>query len=333
MYGPNPFLNLTDNGYNDIQSFQRIKADSEESRYKQLFHTKDETWSLDYFTDDNAKTFPLHLHDYLEVILFLQGSIDYLVESKIYHICPTDIILIPPGFFHQPQIINSQAMYERIVIWITNEALEALSTPDADLMHCVRYLSEKQHFLVPDQTPENLPMRTAMQQLACLQRENCYGKKVLTMCFLREIILCAYQSMQSAQLPPQRIMKNPLIAAAVDHILHHLSEPITLESLADTLYVSKYHLAHTFKKHMGVSLHQYLINKRLTLAKKLIAQGHSFNSACTECGFNNYSNFFKVFKTNVGLSPREYRESLSANHSRSEMPEEIGSDMLFGVIC
>lgn len=317
MYGPNPFLNLSDNSYNDIQSFQRIKTDSEESRYKQLFTSK-ENWNLDYFKDDDAKTFPLHLHDYLEVLLFLQGNIDYLVESKIYHICPTDIVVVPPGFFHQPHIVNSNETYERIVIWMTNEAIEALSTPEVDLMHCIRFIAEKQHFLVPDHTQENFLMRTAMQQLAHIQRSSFYGKKLLTAGFLREVILYAYQSMQSSHLPPQRMIKNPLIAAAVEYISHHLSEPITLEALADILFVNKYHLAHTFKKHMGVSLHQYLINKRLTLAKKLIAQGQSFSSACTECGFNNYSNFFKVFKANVGMSPREYWESLSSRRSEED---------------
>ena len=181
-------------------------------------------------------------------------------------------------------------------------------------MYCIRYISEKQYFLIPEQAPENFLIRTAMQQLAHLQTGDIYGKKLLITGFLREIILYSYQSALSPALSPQRIVKSPLITAAVDYISHHLSDQITLESLSDRLFVSKYHLAHTFKHHMGVSLHQYIISKRMLLAKKLIASGQPFNTVCTDCGFNNYSNFFKVFKANVGLSPRDYLNALIADH-------------------
>lgn len=197
---------------------------------------------------------------------------------------------------------------------MTNEALKELSTPEIDLMYCIRYISEKQYFLIPEQAPENFLIRTAMQQLAHLQTGDIYGKKLLITGFLREIILYSYQSALSPALSPQRIVKSPLITAAVDYISHHLSDQITLESLSDRLFVSKYHLAHTFKHHMGVSLHQYIISKRMLLAKKLIASGQPFNTVCTDCGFNNYSNFFKVFKANVGLSPRDYLNALIADH-------------------
>lgn len=107
MYGPNPFFNLPDDSYNDIQSFQKIGIASNASCYKQLFY-QDAMWNIDHFLDENAQNFPLHLHDYLEVILFLHGNIDYLVESKLYRINPADIVLIPKGYFHRPHILNSQ---------------------------------------------------------------------------------------------------------------------------------------------------------------------------------------------------------------------------------
>ena len=92
MYGPNPFFDLSDDSYNGIQSFQKIEMDSTGACYKQLFY-QEEMWNIDHFSDENAHNFPLHVHDYLEVILFLRGNIDYLVESKIYHINPADVFV------------------------------------------------------------------------------------------------------------------------------------------------------------------------------------------------------------------------------------------------
>lgn len=310
MQTPNLLFNLPADSYDQLHSFQKMELNTKEPCYKQLIY-QNTTWSLDHFSDENAQNFPLHIHDHLEILLFLRGNIDYLVESKIYHINPADIVIIPKGYFHRPHILDSNLVYERIVIWMTNEMLEQLSSPEADLLHCIRYISEKQYFLISEQTPENLLIRTLMQQLSRLQQEEIYGKEVLIAGFLRQIILYAYHSVRSSGLPPKRIVKSPLIDATVDYIAHHLTEPITLETLAGLLFVSKYHLAHTFKDHMGVSLHQYIISKRLVLAKNLIASGRPFHVVCAECGFNNYSSFFKVFKANVGLSPREYLNSLT----------------------
>ena len=55
-----------------------------------------------------------------------------------------------------------------------------------------------------------------------------------------------------------------------------------------------YHLAHAFKDRMGISIHQYIILKRIALAKSLIQQGKPMHLVCLESGFHNYSNFFKA---------------------------------------
>ena len=67
-----------------------------------------------------------------------------------------------------------------------------------------------------------------------------------------------------------------------------------------------YHLAHAFKNHMGISIHQYIILKRIELAKSLIQQGKPMHLVCLESGFHNYSNFFKAFKAVTGVSPSDY---------------------------
>ena len=57
---------------------------------------------------------------------------------------------------------------------------------------------------------------------------------------------------------------------------------------------------------MGISIHQYIILKRIELAKSLIQQGKPMHLVCLESGFHNYSNFFKAFKAVTGVSPSDY---------------------------
>ena len=89
----------------------------------------------------------------------------------------------------------------------------------------------------------------------------------------------------------------------------HASEEITLDQLADTFYVSKYYLAHSFKETLGLSIHQYIMKKRLAAARDAILSGTPIARACLDCGFRDYAGFFRAFRREYGLSPREYADT------------------------
>lgn len=276
--------------------------------YEQHFSNNELLWYLDHTIRPLSHAFPLHIHDFCEIYLFLRGNIDYLVESEIYHMQPNDILIIPAGCVHQSIVCDPNALYERINLWIKYATLARLSTDTLDLRICLDDASVCQNYLLPAAAPENEVIRVAMMQLIRLQAGDYFGKEISSGDFLRQIVIYAHNyCIRAAAAPQRQVLRNPLVASAIDEINSHLSDSITLESISNTLFVSKYHLAHTFKQHMGISLHQYVIGRRLANAKKMIDAGSSLNAVCTECGFSNYSNFYKIFKSRVGMSPTEYQ--------------------------
>lgn len=101
---------------------------------------------------------------------------------------------------------------------------------------------------------------------------------------------------------------NALYLNICDYINNHLEEDLSLEHLASFFYVSKYHISHVFKEHMGLSLHQYIIKKRLQACKNGILSGAALTSLYQQYGFHDYSSFYRAFKKEFGQSPREFRE-------------------------
>ena len=97
----------------------------------------------------------------------------------------------------------------------------------------------------------------------------------------------------------------------LNYIETHINENISLNTIADNFYVSKYHIAHIFKNQMGLSIHQYILKKRLSICKAAIVSGSNINTVFLECGFGDYSSFYRAFKKEFGISPKEFKNSLA----------------------
>ncbi|MEM7593916.1 MAG: AraC family transcriptional regulator [Cyanobacteria bacterium P01_A01_bin.83] len=97
---------------------------------------------------------------------------------------------------------------------------------------------------------------------------------------------------------------------AIEYIDHHLSQSIKLEDLSNHLGISKFHFSRLFKKSMGVSPHQYVMQQRIELAKKLLLKADkSISDIALECGFNSHAHMGKYFRDYVGMTPKTYRQS------------------------
>ncbi|MGL6108299.1 helix-turn-helix transcriptional regulator [Romboutsia sp.] len=86
----------------------------------------------------------------------------------------------------------------------------------------------------------------------------------------------------------------------------HLTENITLDRLEKEFFVSKFHISREFKKHTGLTVHNYITKAKLNLCKKLIEEGKSISGICQICSLGGYNNLFRVFKKEFGITPKEY---------------------------
>lgn len=100
------------------------------------------------------------------------------------------------------------------------------------------------------------------------------------------------------------------VALACAHIDAHLADRVALEDLAHVASVSPSHLIRLFKRQMDTTPHDYLLRRRITRAKALLAETTLTSAAiAAQVGFNSESNFSYRFSKMVGQSPRAYRQS------------------------
>jgi AraC-like DNA-binding protein len=101
--------------------------------------------------------------------------------------------------------------------------------------------------------------------------------------------------------------KPQLLEQVLSYIEKNLSVKIALADVAHQFFVSESTVSQLFRKKMGVSFYRCVTQRRLIAAKALITEGNPLEQVAEKTGFGDYSAFYRAFKQEYGISPRQYR--------------------------
>ena len=124
---------------------------------------------------------------------------------------------------------------------------------------------------------------------------------------------------QDALPGPEGAPLTRAVAAAVEYIQAHFPEAISLDTLSEQCFVSKFHLSHEFRRQMGLSVHRYILDRRLDAARELLLEGEAPSRVAPRCGFGDYPGFYRAFVARCGIGPRAF--SAKAKTAPSSGPE------------
>lgn len=100
------------------------------------------------------------------------------------------------------------------------------------------------------------------------------------------------------------------------YIRDHISEDIGTSALADVSGYSAGYLSRVFKQEMGMSIHEYITTTRMNLARELLSNTRlRVYEIASSCGYENTTYFIKVFKSQTGLTPQEFKQKAAAHHA------------------
>ena len=172
------------------------------------------------------------------------------------------------------------------------------------LEECVRRKQYLFHF------PENeiISLHAKILRLMDEKQENRYGCEAFEELCIRDLLMTMCRMIHEKNTPKGKSQQLKLLDIT-QYIDHHLEEDLSLDDLAGIFYVSKYYIAHRFRERLGISVHQYILKKRLEQCAASIARGSSITRTFTEYGFRDYASFYRAFRKEYGISPKEYQEA------------------------
>ena len=267
--------------------------------------TIDEDYRVIYYSDINPRNLYAHMHDFFEMFILVRGNIVYRTGGIDFFMRAGDILFINKNQLHCPRVTDPSQPYERIALHVSHEFLQELSFDKIDLAECFTL----RNFMVyhyPQAVQNNI--HQLIGKLSDLSHEKPFGHRLLGRAYLTELFVEINQYNHNKSIFSfDKEKKDVQLAELIkQYTLENITRDIKIKELADHLYMSEYHLMHLFKRHYGISVYQLVVHTRLQAAKELIQQGKSFSAASQNCGFGPYSNFYRAFVREHGVSPREY---------------------------
>ena len=225
-----------------------------------------------------------HCHAQFEIIAVADGDITVMLEGQKYRLQKNQIIIIPPLFYHSVTA-NEKGTYRRITILFGIDAIPNVLQND---------------FIKQGRTADIDAARMEKIKEICQKEDSAFYAPLL-----ESLIIEIFYDFLQISRRTTIIEIDDFLQKTFEYIDTHLSEKILLDDLAKVTNRSKSSFCHLFEEKMKTSPKQYILQKKLALANKLIDTGTPRTVAAMQVGYDNYSNFYRLYLKHIGRTMKK----------------------------
>ena len=264
-----------------------------------------DNFKIFHLTDSNLSAIDFHYHDFHKILIHLSGNTSYSIEGQTFDLQSDDIVFVNAGEVHRP-IFHDNSTYERIIIYISKEFLAEYGQSDNDLSYCFRNAMENDSHVLRLHSFKNSKVASSVTKLMNNLGKDAYANELFMQVLFLEFMVELNRAAISDEI--EYISTNyagSKTSEIINYINEHLKDDLSVDTIAEQFYLSRYYLMHTFKNETGYTIGNYITIKRLALAQSLIDQDVSITVAAEQSGFGTYSTFFRAYKKTYGTSPKK----------------------------
>lgn len=295
------------------------------NNYRSEFNTRQQmlkdSYEIYYYSDSHFQSVSPHCHDYYEFYFPASGSIDMEISGIKTPLSEHDAVLVPPGTVHRAVNESGGQSYSRYVFWISAGYYRQLEKSVPGISYAVEQAEKKMRYIHHFSESEYALIQSRILRLIEEENSSRFAREDCISLCISDLLLTLSRLVHEHDHPRRNETSYDSVQALMAYITGHLDEELTLDALAEQFFISKYHLAHLFQKRTGMTVHRYILKKRLERCADEIRAGRSVTKVYRDYGFKDYSSFFRAFRKEFMRSPREYQNMNRQDLYRPRQPE------------
>lgn len=273
--------------------------------YKKQFFDKN-YYSLCLITGyniDRAYSSTLHYDVGMTLTWFKCGDAKIRIEGKPYEVKESDALILNRNELHRSELDHDR-YYERLSLYINESIASALPYDISLLLDAFLKRELGVGNKINAENISSMGVDRDLERLFELAKNDDDTSNALGLCLVVQIL-----AKINGTVSPSREASLTFTDKVLEYINESFTCPITCEDISERFHINKFHLERIFKQSVGISLWDYVINRRIIYCNKLMRQGYSVKEASFLSGFNNYSNFYRLYKKHTGITPIQYKKN------------------------
>lgn len=252
-----------------------------------------------------------HSPNYM-ILYFIHGKGNIKIEGRSYPLGKGDIVILNPSELFRIWVDDS-SYHERLTLSLSEAMLAGF--PDSCNSLFTPFYNRKKGVgnLIRANLANDLKMDECFAKILEFSESTEPASSLFTFCEISHLLkLLNLVHNQKNESDSEQITMNPLISDVLSYLNLHYKDDLSIAVVAEEFHINESHLSHLFKEHMGMSLWSYVTFRRIQLFNDLIKNNNSVERTCYLVGFRNYSNFFRLYKKHMNMTPTEYKKQVQS---------------------
>lgn len=264
-----------------------------------------------YRFSESIEVTQYHCHDYYELYIHLRGGQYMGVDNKLYQLKRNQVFILPPFCMHGLSCTSELQNYERAFLNLSPEVMRNLGCGQLDLNQFFQACASGGHHTYQLSEADAERFVLCIRRIeAARSRENDAVERLQDYSHMMTLVNLLCQVVRRTVPVKDENAGNSVIQDVLTYINNHYTQQLRISDLARRFGVSESYLSHEFARFTNRSVYDYILYRRVTLARRQMLGGESLNTIAYQCGFNDYSNFLRSFTRIAGISPSRYRKQL-----------------------
>lgn len=254
------------------------------------------------------------LHDWYELFFVKAGEVSWFIENEMYPVSPYTLTIFNSQEIHKLHI-RSNKRFERMKLLFNPALARQFRIDGFDPLACFDARPKGKGNIVALSMQDGQELLDLFKRIAASDnRPETPLSKLIT---LMDILVLANRLYRDSPPRSEAPALPNKVADVMSHVAAHLADDLSLEAISSAIDINRFYLCRIFKKETGSTLHNYILYKRISEAKKLLRDGLKTSQVCAMCGFGSMARFTASFRNIVGQTPAAYAKAPADSGIRS----------------